>query len=110
MAMVADCWTMCWYAREGGNLELAAYYLRRVRGLLRRLAGFKSKYRAQITDFDRDHLEPTYQALLAGDAAAFRAAFQRAIDEANRLHVETGHAYILWSLPERPPETGLRLS
>jgi hypothetical protein len=110
MAMVSHCWTMCWYAAEGGNRDLAAYYLRRVRGLLRRLAAMKAKYRTQIRDYDRDHLEPAYQALMAGEAAAFRTAFRRGIDQANVYHVETGHPYVVWSLPDRPPESGLRLS
>ena len=110
MAMVSQCWAMCWYAAQGGNTDLAAYYLRRVRGLLRRLAAMKAKYRVQIRDFDRDHLEPASQALMDGDAAAFRSAFQAATDQANVYHVETGHPYIDWSLPDLPPEAGLRLS
>jgi hypothetical protein len=110
MAMVADCWAMCWYAAEGGNRDLAAYYLRRARGLLRRLAAMKAKYRSQIRDYDRDHLGPAYQALMDGDVAAFRTAFQRGTDQANAYHVETGHPYIVWSLPDRPPQEGVRLS
>lgn len=100
---------MCWYAAQGGNRDLSLYYLRRVRALLRRLTGFKPKYRDQVEEFDRQHLEPTYQALTAGDVTGFEREYRRAVDRANDYHVETGHPYIAWSLPDRAPLSGLEL-
>src|SRR2546429_3873261 len=97
MASVSSCYAMCWHAARGGNWDLAAYFLRRVRSLLRGLAVTRPKYAEQIADFDRDLMESAHQALLARDLAGFESAYGRTVDRANELHLETGHPYIRWS-------------
>jgi hypothetical protein len=110
MASVSSCYAMCWHAADGGNWDLAAYYLRRTRSLLRGLVVTRPKYADQIRTYDAGVLEELYGALLARDRPAFDRLYQRATDEANAYHVETGHAYIRWARPPEPPEQGLDLT
>jgi hypothetical protein len=110
MRSVSHCFAMSWHAGRGGNWDLALYYLRRTRSVLRGLAVTRPKYRDQIAEFDAGYLEPLYQAQLARDLALCEERFAAAVDQANLYHVDTGHDYISWSIPHRPPEPGLDLS
>jgi hypothetical protein len=110
MRSVSHCFAMCWHAAAGGNRDLAAYFLRRTRNLLRGLVVTRPKYAAQVADYDVHFLEPLYQAVLAGDRRVFEARFERAVAQANVYHVDTGHPYIRWSVPAEPPDRGLDLS
>jgi hypothetical protein len=109
MRSVGHCHAMAWHAARGGNWELAAYFLRRVRSLLRGLAVTRPKYAAQIAEFDRDQLDRAYQALISRDIGGFEAAYASTVDRANDYHVETGHPYIRWSVPAEPPDHALDL-
>ena len=109
MASVGRCFGESWHAAQAGNYDLAAYFLRRTRSLLRKLLVVRPKYTEQVTEFDRDHLEAVYQALMAKDLSAFGAAYERAVDRANFYHVDTGHPYIVWHAPDDPPDPGLDL-
>jgi hypothetical protein len=108
MASVGRCFGNCWHAAQAENWDLAAYFVRRTRSLLRLLSEVRPKYADQVAEFDRDHLEAVYQALLNKDARAFAEAFQRAVERANFYHVDTGHPYIEWGAPEVAPDPGLR--
>jgi len=110
MRSVGHCYAMGWHAAHGGNWDLAIYYLRRVRSLLRGLLVVRPKYAAQLREFDAAFLEPAHAALPAADLAAFEAAYERATRQANVYHVDTGHAYIRWLTPAAPPEPGLDLT
>ena len=110
MRSVGHSHAMAWHAAQGGNWDLAAYFLRRVRSLLRGLAVTRPKYAEHIADFDQGPVETAYQALLARDLAGFEAAYGLTVDRANELHVDTGHPYIRWSAPDQPPDTALDLS
>jgi hypothetical protein len=110
MRSVSHCFAMSWHASRGGNWDLALYYLRRTRSMLRGLAVTRPKYRGQLSEFETDFLEPLYQVLLERDLPLSEELFASAGDQANLYHVDTGHAYIRWDLPERPPEPGLDLS
>jgi hypothetical protein len=110
MRSVGHCYAMTWHAAHGGNWDLAAYYFRRVRSILRGLAVVRPKYAAQVRDFDGGLLEDAYQALLAHDLGAFDGRFQAAAERANEYHVETGHPYIRWKLPAQPPDGGVDLN
>ena len=108
MASVGRCFGNCWHAAKATNWDLAAYFARRTRSLLRLLAEVRPKYAEQVAEFDRDQLEEVYQALINKDSRAFAAAFQRAVERANFYHVDTGHPYIDWHAPEAPPDASLR--
>jgi len=109
MAVVSRNYGNLWHAAEGGNWELAAFYLRRTRALLRNLSITRPKYAAQLAEYERDHLELVGQALLAKDRAAFEVAYEKSVVRANELHVVTGYPYIRWSRPVDPPDPGLDL-
>ncbi len=109
MASVSSCYAMCWHSAAGGNWDLAAYYLRRTRSLLRGLCVTRPKYADQVLEYDAQVLEHLYQALLAHDRAGFETLFRRGVEQANEYHVATGHPYIRWVLPAEPPEKGLDL-
>ena len=109
MASVSTCFAMCWHAAAAGNWDLSAYYLRRVRSLLRSLSVTRPKYADRLRDYDA-RLEHLYQALLEHDRVAFDLLYDEAVDQANNNHVETGHPYIRWRRPPEPPEKGLDLT
>jgi hypothetical protein len=109
MVSVGRCFGTCWHAAHGGNWDLAEYMLRRVRSLLRGLSVIRPKYSDQVRRYDADHLETVARALIGRDLAGFEAAARAAMDDANRLHVDTGHAYVRWRFPERPPDESLDL-
>src|SRR3981081_3852763 len=73
MASVSSCYAMSWHAAAGGNWDLAAYYLRRTRSLLRGLAVTRPKYADQLRAYDVGVLEQLYAALMAHDRPAFEA-------------------------------------
>ncbi len=104
MAEVGRCYGACWHAAHGGNWDLAAYLLRRVRSLQRGLAVTRPKYKDQLAAFDRGALAPLFAALDARDLAGFDRAYDFAIERANHYHVETGKSYIRYRRPERAPD------
>ena len=109
MASVSTCFAMCWHAAAVGSWDLSAYYLRRVRSLLRGLSVTRPKYADRLRDYDA-RLEHLYQAVLEHDRAGFDLLYDEAVDQANTNHVETGHPYIRWRRPPEPPEKGLDLT
>lgn len=109
MASVGRCFGEAWHAAHAANYDLAAYFIRRTRSLLRKLVIVRPKYSDQVSEFDRDLMEPVYQALMEKDLSAFTAAYERAVDRANFYHVDTGHPYIRWRTPDEPPDPALDL-
>jgi hypothetical protein len=103
MASVGDCWWKCAYAARGGNWQLAAYFVRRVRSLQRKLAVVRPKYSGDLAAFEEQHIAPALAACDAGDGRAFERVFAAATDKANELHVKWAKPYIRWTLPEEPP-------
>ena len=104
MASIANSWWRCAYAARGGNWALAAHFARRVRSQQRLLATLRPKYRERLEAFERDELAAVLAALQTLDREAFERAFATATDRANRNHVETGHEYVRWVLPQDPPQ------
>lgn len=109
MASVSHCFGTAWHAGTLGKWELAGYYTRRVRGLMRGLAVRRPKYTEQLEEFMRDGLEPLLRAIVDRDEAAFRSTYAACVVMANRYHVDTGHAYIEWTAPPGSPEQGVGL-
>jgi hypothetical protein len=104
MASVGECWWKCAYAARGGNWQLAAYFVRRVRGLQRNLAVVRPKYSGDLAAFEEEHIAPALAACDAQDRRAFDRAFAAATDKANELHVKWAKPYIRWTLPDEPPK------
>jgi hypothetical protein len=109
MASISHCFGTAWHAGRAGKWELAAYYTRRVRGLMQTLAVRRPKYAGQLDEFVRAALEPLLRAIVAKDEPEFRSSYAVCIEMANRYHVDTGHAYIDWSPPAASPEQGIGL-
>lgn len=103
MFLVGQAWWRCAHAARGGNWELAAYFARRVRGIQRRLAIVRPKYREDLARFDSERIGPVLSAAERHDPAGFESAFGEATEHANRMHVKWGKSYIRWVLPEEPP-------
>lgn len=104
MASVGRSYGACWHAAHGGNWDLAAYFLRRVRGAQRTLATVRPKYRDQLAEFDADALTPLMNAIDAHDLREFDRAYDHAVDRANDYHVLNGKSYIRWKRPDRAPD------
>ena len=104
MAAVGECWWKCAYAARGGNWQLAAYFVRRVRSLQRKLAVVRPKYSGDLAAFEEEHLGPALAACDAADRSAFDRAFTAATDKANELHVKWAKPYIRWTLPDAAPK------
>ena len=104
MASVGECWWKCAYAARGGNWPLAAYFVRRVRSLQRKLAVVRPKYAGDLAAFEDEHIDPALAACDAADRNAFDRAFAAATDRANEMHVKWAKPYIRWTLPDEPPK------
>ena len=74
-----------------------------MQGLFKTGAVTRPKYAEMSRNYDKTFLQPVAEAIAAGDLAAFDAAFKRATDEGNRLHIAVGHGEIVWTLPADPP-------
>src|SRR3982074_3231917 len=79
MAIVSRNYGNLWHAAHGGNWDLASFYSRRTRTLLRTLSTPRPKYQAQLEEFVRDHLEPIGAALLARDLPGFDRLYERSV-------------------------------
>ena len=104
MASVGTAWWKCAYAARGGNWELAAYFVRRVRGLQRKLAQIRPKYAEDLSAFETEQLNPLLLALGAHDGPSFERIYGSATEKANELHVKWAKPYIRWVLPDEPPK------
>lgn len=104
MQSVGNTWWKCAHAARGGNFELAAYFARRARGLLRKLAIIRPKYAEDIVEFEAAFLAPVLAACERSDLTAFEGAFTATVDRANELHVKWGKSFIRWLLPSDPPK------
>ena len=109
MAAVSHCFGTTLHAARAERWDLAAYYARRVRALMRTLAVRRPKYAVQLNDFVRAGLEPLLHAITARDESEFQIRYAACVEMANRYHIDTGHAYIEWVPPTTSPEKGLGL-
>lgn len=103
MQSVGNTWWKCAHAARGGNWALAAYFVRRTRSLLRKLAVLRPKYAEDIAAYQRDHIERVLATCERSSLDGFASAYDAAVDAANALHVKWGKAYVRWTLPDAPP-------
>ena len=103
MRSIGDAWWRCAYAARGGNWPLAAYFARRARGLLRKLAIIRPKYSGDVAAFERDHVTAVLGACDREAMGEFTPAYDAAVVAANALHAKWAKSYIRWKLPETPP-------
>lgn len=103
MAAVGECWWKCAYSARGGNWQLAAYFARRVRSMLRKLVILRPKYADDVSSFEQ-LLTPVLGASEGRDLEAFEMAFASSTKFANELHAKWGKSFIVWTLPNEPPK------
>ena len=103
MQSVGNTWWKCAYAGRGGNWELAAYFARRTRGLLRKLAVVRPKYAGDIAEFEAALVAPLIAACEIADRAEFDRIYGASVERANELHGKWGKSYLRWVLPPDPP-------
>ncbi|HUQ41253.1 MAG TPA: hypothetical protein VM052_02010 [Candidatus Limnocylindrales bacterium] len=103
MQSVGNTWWKCAHAARGGNWGLAAYFARRTRGLLRKLAIVRPKYAVDVAEFESTLVAEVIAACAAADRLAFDRSFDAVVVRANELHVKWGYPYIRWVLPPDPP-------
>lgn len=103
MQSVGNTWWKCAYAGRGGNWELAAYFARRTRKLLRKLAVVRPQYAADIGVFQQDHVAVVLAACERRDRDAFERALEASVAASNELHVKWAKQYIRWRVPDEPP-------
>jgi len=103
MPIIADRFGWAYHAAKGGNWGLARYQLRKVRKLLGVGKVTRPKWTPTIDAYDAAFLQPMADAIEIGDWQAFDAAAQAAVNDANRIHAETGFGYIVYRIPEKGP-------
>jgi hypothetical protein len=91
MPIIAERFGWAYHAAKGGNWGLARYQLRKVRKLLGVGKLTRPKWIPTIDAYDAAFLQPMAEAIEAGDWQAFDAAAQAAVNDANRIHAETGY-------------------
>jgi hypothetical protein len=103
MRDVSDRYWIAYYAAQGGNWDLAAYQLRGLRSLWKKMSTTRPKYRGMLEDYSQKIFDPLDQHINAKDFPAFDQTYRQGIEFANKLHVAAHHGEIVWKLPANPP-------
>ena len=103
MRDVSDRYWILYYAAQGGNWSLAAYQLRGLRSLWKKMSLTRPKYTAMLADYATKIFDPLDQQISGRNFAEFERIYREGIDLANKLHVATKHGEIVWKLPAQPP-------
>lgn len=104
MPVIADRFGWMVHAGRGGNWRLATYQLRKVRKLFGMGKTTRPRWTETIDAYVEGSLEPIRAAIEERDVDAFEAAVAAAVEEANRIHGNTGYGYIRYRVPDSPPE------
>jgi hypothetical protein len=93
-----------YHAGRAQNWPLATWQLKEMRKLFRLGNVTRPKYEANVEAFIDEDLAPLFAACDAGDLAAFESEFQEAVDAANEYHRRWNKAFLVWKVPQAPPE------
>ncbi len=104
MPLVSERYWILYYAAKGGNWELAAYQLNGLRSLFKKMATTRPKYKAMLDNYSKKIFDPLAQHIEAKNFPEFDKTYQAGIEYANKMHVATDHAEIVWKLPPNPPQ------
>jgi hypothetical protein len=104
-----------WFAGEAGNWPLADYMAHELEELVEEIEELHPVYRevqvaAMLRETTVPAVEQVEEAVEAGDAAAFAAAFDRLTAACNQCHAASGRGFIVMQRPENPPYTNLRFA
>ena len=104
MPVISDRYGWMVHAARGGNWPLDRYQLRKVQHLFQVGKLTRPKWVKVIDRYVQESLEPIMEAIRARDLEKFEAQVQDAVDEANRLHQEYNYGYIVYRVPDDPPQ------
>ena len=103
MPQVSDRYWTLYYAAKGGNWKLAAYEVRALRNLWKKMSTTRPKYQGMLDNYAQKVFDPLDQHIATRDFSSFETAYREGIAYANKLHVATNHGEIVWKLPPNPP-------
>ena len=103
MVEVSDRFWVLYYAAKAGNWEMARHEFSEMRKTLQIAGLTRPKYKEPLAGFSAEKLKPIEDAVRAKDWSAFEKSFRETADAANEMHVEFGYPYIVWQLPNEPP-------
>ncbi len=103
MPKVGDRYWILYYAAREGNWPLAKHQIHEVEVLLKMGATTRPRMADRLNAFIAEHIAAMGTAIEQKDFAVFERAYRRGTEAANRDHVETNHAEIVWQLPQEPP-------
>ncbi len=105
--LMPEIGTRMWKAYHAGraaNWQLATWQLKEMRKLFRLGNVTRPKYETDIESYIHEDLEPLFAACEAGDLIAFEHAFHEAVDAANEYHRRWDKGFLVWKVPQTPPE------
>lgn len=94
----------CYYAAQAQNWPLAVWQLKEMKKLLKLGTVTRPKYTEDINSYIADDLDPLMAALDAKDFAAVERHHHEAVDAANEFHRRWKKPWIIWKLPDAPPQ------
>lgn len=92
-----------YYAAKAGNWDLAAYELEEQREIQEVAETTRPMHAVKLRAFEKRYLSKLQKAVDRKSWSEFEPSYFRAVDGCNLCHAETGHPYIRYRLPERPP-------
>ncbi len=92
-----------YYAAKEGNWELAAYELKEQREIQEVGEVTRPFYASKLKEFENRYLKPIEKSLEKRSFEDFKKAYDVAVKGCNRCHIETGHGFIRYRLPDTPP-------
>ncbi len=103
MKEVGERYTKTYYAAKGGNWKMAAHQLNQLRAAFRTAKVTRPKYADDLDAYDRDYLQPVFEAIHDQDWDRFETAFGRGEEGSDLFHDKRGFPYIRYVLPPDPP-------
>lgn len=103
MKEVGERYTKTYYAAKGGNWKMAAHQLNQLRGAFRTAKVTRPKYADDLDAYDKEYLQPIFNAIHDQDWKGFEAAFEKGEEGSDHYHDKRGYPYIRYVLPPAPP-------
>jgi hypothetical protein len=103
MKEVGERFTRTYYAAKGGNWKLAAYELNQVRTQFKVAKMTRPKFAEDLTEFEKEYLQPIFKAIHEQDLNAFSLVFDKGVSGTDFFHDKRGYPHIRYMLPKDPP-------
>ena len=103
MKAVGERFTETYYAAKGGNWKLAAHTLNELRAQFKVAKVTRPKFADDLTEYDREYLQPIFKAIHDQNWDAFVVAFSKGEAGSDLYHDKRGYPHIRYLLPREPP-------